>query len=69
LYPWRLLFLVGIQELLKHKDVKTTKVYTQVRNQGPKGVRSPRDEVSMVSYTDQHKTPLVQSKNTQGIRN
>ena len=41
---------------------------TLVLNQGPKGVRSPRDEVSMVSYADQYKTPPVQSKNTQGIR-
>ena len=41
-------FFVGIQELLGRKDVKTTMVYTHVLNQGPKGVRSPMDEVSMV---------------------
>ncbi len=39
------LFLVGIQELLRHKNGKTATVYTHVLNQGPKGVRSRRDEV------------------------
>ena len=34
-----------VQELLGHKDVKTTMLYTHVLNQGPKGVRSPMDEV------------------------
>lgn len=34
-----------VQELLGHKDVKTAMVYTHVLNQGPKGVRSPMDEV------------------------
>jgi integrase len=38
-------FFVGIQELPGHKDVKTTMVYTHVLNQGPKGVRSPMDEI------------------------
>ena len=32
-----------VQELLGHKDVKTTMIYTHVLNQGPKGVRSPAD--------------------------
>jgi integron integrase len=33
-----------IQELLNHKDVSTTMIYTHVLNRGPHGVRSPLDE-------------------------
>ncbi|MBC8490607.1 MAG: tyrosine-type recombinase/integrase [Bacteroidetes bacterium] len=32
-----------IQELLGHKNVETTMIYTHVINQGGKGVRSPTD--------------------------
>jgi site-specific recombinase XerD len=34
-----------VQELLGHKDVKTTMIYTHVLNQGDKGVKSPMDDL------------------------
>jgi integrase len=34
-----------VQELLGHRDVTTTMLYTHVLNRGPAGVRSPADRM------------------------
>jgi len=34
-----------VQELLGHKEVRTTMIYTHVLNRGGKGVKSPMDDL------------------------
>jgi site-specific recombinase XerD len=41
---------ITIQELLGHRDVSTTMMYTRVLNHGGRGVRSPLDQLGPAAH-------------------
>ncbi len=48
-----------VRELLGHKDVRTTMIYTHVLNRGPSGVRSPVDGLLRRGVMPRFRGPLV----------